>query len=70
MSFIDFSELLNSEKIEKKFKILIVDDIERSSLSINDIFGFFSNIIINSDIRTFFVGDITRIDSESNNKKK
>ena len=69
ISFIDFSELLNSDKIEKKFKILIVDDIERSSLPINDIFGFFSNIIINTDIRTFFVGDTTRIESEKNNEK-
>ncbi len=61
VSFIDFSELLNSDKVEKKFKILIVDDIERSSLPINDIFGFFSNIIINPDIRTFFVGDTKKI---------
>lgn len=67
ISFIDFSELLNSDKVEKEFKILIVDDIERSSLPINDIFGFFSNIIINTDIRTFFVGDTTKIDSQKSN---
>lgn len=69
VSFIDFSELLNSDKVEKKFKILIVDDIERSSLPVNDIFGFFSNIIINTDIRTFFVGDTTKFDSKKNIEK-
>ena len=50
-------------------KVLIVDDIERAEISINQIFGCFSQLISDSDIRVIFIGNEEKIEPSSSNFK-
>lgn len=51
-------------------KVLIVDDIERAEIPISQIFGYFSNIISETDVRVIFVGNEEKIYNENDISKK
>lgn len=53
----------------KEVKVIIVDDLERSSMPISDIMGYFYNYIIEQGIRIIFIGnedEIKNTDGELN----
>jgi len=54
-----FNELFYHYLIKDKIngKILIVDDIERCSITIPELFGFFSEYIIEEDLKTIFISN-------------
>ena len=43
-------------------KVLIVDDIERTGIPINQIFGYFSQLISDSDTRVIFIGNEEKLE--------
>ena len=54
------------ETLRTKRNLIIVDDIERieKNLSIDEVFGFFQDIIVDSDTKVIFVGNEDKIESE------
>ncbi len=51
----------------KKVRVIIVDDLERSSMPIHETMGYFYNYIIEQDIRIIFIGNEDEIkDAEGN----
>lgn len=44
-----------------KKKLLIVDDIERSFLKLNQVFGYFSSIVSQSDCKVIFIGNESKV---------
>lgn len=66
---IDFGNpsLKGVEKIPAMRKLLIVDDIERlgKKLEIKDVFGFFQDIISESDTKVIFIGNENKIDGHN-----
>lgn len=51
---------INANNIKKK--LLVVDDIERSFLKLNQVFGYFSSIVSLSDCKVIFIGNESKID--------
>ncbi|MBP5434916.1 AAA family ATPase [bacterium] len=51
----------NDKKVSISKKLLIVDDFERASMEPCDIFGYFSEIISESDTRVIFIGNEEKI---------
>lgn len=52
----------------KRIGVLIIDDIERASMPMHDIMGYFYNHIIESNIRIIFIGnedEIKQIDGNN-----
>lgn len=54
-------------EIEKK--LLVVDDFERAILSPNEIFGYFSEIISDSEVKVIFIGNEEKIFNKDTEKK-
>ncbi|MGP1440800.1 MAG: AAA family ATPase [Treponema sp.] len=50
-------------------KVLIIDDIERAEIPISQIFGYFSNIISETDVRVIFVGNEEKIYNDNDISK-
>ena len=64
-------ELKSGEKVSSISKrLIIVDDFERAILSPNQIFGYFSEIITESDTRVIFIGNEDKIFDKKKQKKK
>lgn len=66
---IDFGDpsLKGVEKIPAMRKLLIVDDIERlgKNLEIKDVFGYFQDVISESDTKVIFIGNENKIDGSN-----
>lgn len=65
----DFELDENGKKTKIK-KLLIVDDMERCSIPISELFGFFSEEILEKNVRAIFVSNDTKIkelDTDDNN---
>lgn len=52
----------------KNVKVIIVDDVERSSMPMHDVMGYFYNYIIEQNIRIIFIGNEDEIKSENGSK--
>lgn len=55
------------KKIQKK--LIIVDDFERASMDACEIFGYFSEIIAESDTKVIFIGNEEKISEKDEDKK-
>lgn len=60
---IDFAQLNNYIKKlpQRNSRVLIIDDIERAEIPISQIFGYFSELIYETNIRVIFVGNEEKI---------
>ena len=64
-------ELKSGDKVNSiSKKLIIVDDFERAILTPNQIFGYFSEIITESDTRIIFIGNEENIYDKDEEKKK
>lgn len=64
-------ELKSGDKVNSiSKKLIIVDDFERAILTPNQIFGYFSEIITESDTRIIFIGNEESIFDKDEEKKK
>ena len=64
-------ELKSGDKVNSiSKKLIIVDDFERAILTPNQIFGYFSEIITESDTRIIFIGNEENIYDKDDEKKK
>lgn len=62
-------ELKSGGKVNSISKKLIIDDFERAILTPNQIFGYFSEIITESDTRIIFIGNEENIYDKDEEKK-
>lgn len=61
----DFVVTDNDKAIKTK-KVIIVDDIERSSISACELLGFFSDFILEKGLNVIFIGNIEEIKQNNN----
>ena len=61
----DFSlpEFQDDENNIKTKKLIVVDDIERCSIPPEEIFGYFSEFILEKNLKAIFIGNTNRINS-------
>lgn len=61
----DFSlpEFQDDENNIKTKKLIVVDDIERCSIPPEEIFGYFSEFILDKNLKAIFIGNTNRINS-------
>ena len=65
LSIPNFDDTEHKAKIKK---LLIVDDIERCSIPMSELFGFFSEEILENDVRAIFIANDKKIEDAENEK--
>lgn len=72
---LDFSlpDIEDEEKGIKTKKLIVIDDLERCSIPPEEILGYFSEFILEQNIKAIFIGNTEKMEAhktESNNEKK